>query len=49
MTVAKQNITNRRKKINKALEDMTAKEQRVCAALQIPPQDYIIIMDKIHI
>jgi len=39
----------RRRQIQNAVSKMTDKQLRVCSQLQIPPQDYIIIMNKVHI
>ena len=42
---------NRKRKaaMRKQVEGMTPKQLRVCSQLQIPPQDFIIVMNKIHI
>ncbi len=42
-------LKKRRRQIKNAVEKMTDKQLRVCSQLQIPPQDYIIVMNKIHI
>ena len=39
----------RRRQVRSAVEKMTPKQLRVCSQLQVPPQDYIIVMNKIHI
>ena len=39
----------RRRQIKNAVEKMTDKQLRVCSQLQLPPQDFIIVMNKIHI
>tara|TARA_X000001382_G_scaffold60419_2_gene41561 strand:- start:5514 stop:5663 length:150 start_codon:yes stop_codon:yes gene_type:complete len=42
---------NRKRKavMKKQVSDMTAKQLRICTQLKIPPQDYVIVMNKIHI
>jgi hypothetical protein len=42
-------LKKRRKQVETAVSNMTDKQLQVCTQLQIPPQDYIIIMNKIHI
>ena len=39
----------RRAAMKKQVESMTPKQLRICSQLQIPPQDFIIVMNKIHI
>jgi len=39
----------RRRQVRNAVEKMTPKQLLVCGQLKIPPQDYIIVMNKIHI
>ena len=42
-------LKKRRKQVETAVSKMTTKQVQVCTQLQIPPQDYVIIMNKIHI
>jgi hypothetical protein len=42
-------VKKRRRQVQTAVDKMTAKQLQVCAQLKIPPQDYIIIMNKVHI
>ena len=42
-------LKKRRRQVQTAVNKMTAKQLQVCTQLQIPPQDYVIIMNKIHI
>jgi hypothetical protein len=42
-------LKKRKKQVQTAVDKMTSKQLQVCTQLQIPPQDYIIIMNKIHI
>jgi hypothetical protein len=49
LRTSEQKMSNRHKEIIKAVADMTTKQQRVCAALKIPPQDYVIVMNMVHI
>jgi len=42
-------LKKRRRQIRNAVANMTPKQLRVCSQLQIPPQDFIIVMNKIHI
>ena len=42
-------LMKRKKQVQTAVDKMTAKQLQVCTQLQIPPQDYIIIINKIHI
>jgi len=42
-------LKKRRRQIRNAVAKMTPKQLRVCSQLQIPPQDFIIVMNKIHI
>jgi len=42
-------IKKRNRQIKTAVNKMTDKQLLICSQLQIPPQDYVIIMNKIHI
>ncbi len=42
-------VKKRNKRVKTAVSKMTDKQLRICSQLQIPPQDYVIIMNKIHI
>jgi len=42
-------IKKRNRQIKTAVSKMTDKQLLICSQLQIPPQDYVIIMNKIHI
>ena len=42
-------IKKRNRQIKTAVSNMTYKQLLICRKLQIPPQDYVIIINKIHI
>jgi len=42
-------VKKRNRQIKTAVSKMTDKQLLICSQLQIPPQDYVIIMNKIHI
>ena len=42
-------IKKRNRQVKTAVNKMTDKQLLICNKLQIPPQDYVIIMNKIYI
>jgi hypothetical protein len=49
MTSSDAHHKKRERQIREAVVKMTPKQIRMCSQLQIPPQDYVIVMNKIHI
>jgi hypothetical protein len=42
---------NRKRKtaMKEQVSNMTTKQLRICSQLKIPPQDFVIVMNKVHI
>jgi hypothetical protein len=49
MSLSEMHHKRKRREVERAVANMTSKQTRVCKQLEIPPRDYVIVMNKINI